>query len=123
MRITLCPHFVRPFVVNFILSLSIFVFQNTIWKLSKNIAMKYYFPEQSRVIKAENATEFVERMRMHDEEYFADNKEFMEIYSIRKWQFHNILLHISCEKKFVESLLANGILRKIQFDLIVRILK
>ncbi len=85
--------------------------------------MKYYFPEQSRVIKAENATEFVERMRMHDEEYFADNKEFMEIYSIRKWQFHNILLHISCEKKFVESLLANGILRKIQFDLIVRILK
>ncbi len=41
--------------------------------------MKYYFPEQRRIIKAENATDLVAHMRMLDEEYFADNKEFMEI--------------------------------------------
>lgn len=83
--------------------------------------MKYYFPEQRRIIKAENATDLVAHMRMLDEEYFADNKEFMEIYSIRKWQFQNIQLHSSGEKKFVESLLANGVLRKIQCAFTARI--
>lgn len=85
--------------------------------------MKYYFPEQRRIIKAENATDLVAHMRMLDEEYFADNKEFMEIYSIRKWQFQNILLHSAGEKYFVESLLANGVLRKIQCAFTARIRK
>lgn len=85
--------------------------------------MKYYFPEQRRIIKADNAADLVARMRMLDEEYFADNKEFMEIYSIRKWQFQNILLHSAGEKKFVESLLANGVLRKIQCAFTARIRK
>ena len=85
--------------------------------------MKYYFPEQRRIIKADNATDLVAHMRMLDEEYFADNKEFMEIYSIRKWQFQNILLHSAGEKYFVESLLANGVLRKIQCAFTARIRK
>ena len=82
--------------------------------------MKYYFPEQRRIIKAENATDLVAHMRMLDEEYFADNKEFMEIYSIRKWQFQNILLHSAGEKKFVESLLANNLLRKSSCTIILK---
>ncbi len=77
--------------------------------------MTYFLSEKNKIVYAADAKKLVEWMRMNDTEYFSDNKEFMEMYSIRKWQFENRLINTVNEEKFIESIMKIGIIKKIKY--------
>ncbi len=72
--------------------------------------MKYTLVNRKKSTEVTNNKEFVKWMRRNDMQYFPDNNEFMEAYSIRKSTFEKIELRFEDEDVFVEDLKKNNML-------------
>ncbi|MDO5615469.1 MAG: hypothetical protein Q4G16_04710 [Cruoricaptor ignavus] len=72
--------------------------------------MKYTLTNRRKSITVRNNKQFVRWMRKSDLQFFKDNAEFMEAYSLRKKTFENIILRFENEDAFVEDLQKNNLL-------------